>query len=93
MHFIRLCYDKPGMSATRIQHIDAHRAYLREHAITTLVSGPLATEASEDEHIGSFFLLEADTIAEVQSFHDDDPFTTAGIFGEVRIDRLLKRIG
>ena len=56
-----------------------------------LISGPLLAPDHETM-IGSFFLVEADTQAEVQAFHDADPFKKAGIWERVSIHPFLKRM-
>jgi len=95
MHFIRLCYDEPGSLDLRHTHVEAHRAWFREHPLPLhiLVAGPLCAADDESREIGSFMLIEADSIDAVQALHDGDPFTAAGIFAEVRIDRLNKKTG
>jgi uncharacterized protein YciI len=42
--------------------------------------------------IGSFFLYEADDIAEVMRFNSSDPFNEAGIWRTVDIRPFLKRV-
>ena len=93
MHYIRLCYDKPGMIERRKALLDAHRTYFRGHAMPILAAGPLCASDTSDDDIGSFMLLEAASIKEVWALHEGDPYTIDGIFGEVRIDRLIKKIG
>lgn len=95
MFYVRLCYDKPEMNAVRKANAEAHRAYFKEQTlpVSILSAGPLCAEGDETDEIGSFMLLEADSLEIVQAFHDGDPFTSLGIFDEVRIDRLLKKIG
>lgn len=91
MHFIVHCLDKPGMVETRLAHYDAHKAYLASKPIDIVISGPLV----QDDHstmIGSFFLVQADTIEQVQAFSGNDPFHAAGIWEQVRINPFLKRM-
>ncbi len=42
--------------------------------------------------IGSLFLVDAETQADVQAFHDADPFKKAGIWERVSIHPFLKRM-
>lgn len=92
MLYIRLCLDKPGAEQLRNQHRSAHREYLAAGVAKLVQAGPLM--ASDDtRNVGSFMVIEADSLAAVQRFHDDDPFTQAGLFEEVRIHRWDKHIG
>lgn len=91
MHWIIYAVDKPGMLATRTANVDKHRQYLSAHPIRTLVSGPLMDDTGTDM-IGSFFLVEADTRAEVEAFNRNDPFWALGIWETVRIHAFYKRV-
>ena len=42
---------------------------------------------------GSFFLVEAESRAEVESFNRPDPFVDLGLWSEVHIRRFYKRVG
>ena len=90
MHYVIHCLDKADALATRLANHPAHRDYLSRAPVRILVSGPLVAEDGETG-IGSFFLVEADTRAEVEAFHDGDPFKAAGVWGHVHIDAFLKR--
>ncbi|GAB0117719.1 YciI family protein [Acidisoma sp. 7E03] len=91
MHFIIHCLDKPGAVQDRLAHYDAHKSYLGQAPVRILVSGPLLANDHETM-IGSFFLVDAETQQEVQSFHDADPFKKAGIWDKVSIHSFLKRM-
>lgn len=91
MHFVVHCLDKAGMVETRLANYDAHKAYLTGKPIDIVISGPLV----QDDHstmIGSFFLVQAETLAEVQAFNRNDPFHAAGIWEQVQIHPFLKRM-
>lgn len=91
MHFILHALDKPDAVATRLAHYDAHKAYLAQTPIKTLISGPLLA-ADGETMIGSFFLLEAQSRDEVIAFNDADPFKAAGIWERVSIHPFNKRV-
>ena len=42
--------------------------------------------------IGSHFVLEANTLAEVQAFNHNDPFAKAGLWKSVSIRPFAKRV-
>ena len=67
------------------------RAYLAQADVKTLISGPLLG-ADEETMIGSCFLLEADSIDEVEAFNRADPFAAAGVWKTVSIHPFAKRV-
>ena len=91
MHFTVYCLDHDGMVERRLANYDAHKAYLATSPAKMVISGPLLASDNETM-IGSFFLYEADTIAEVQRFNANDPFNAAGIWKSVDIRPFLKRV-
>lgn len=91
MFFVIHALDKPGALPTRLANYEAHKAYLAGATIKMLISGPLVAEDGETM-IGSCFLVEADSKAEVLAFHDADPFKRAGVWEHVHINPFLKRV-
>lgn len=91
MHYVIHCLDREGALESRLAHYEAHKAYLAQAPLRILVSGPLLAD-DEETMIGSCFLLEAGSLAEVQAFHDADPFKAAGIWDRVSIRPFLKRM-
>ena len=57
------------------------------------MAGPMCTSDADDTNIGSFMIVEAASTADVQAFHDGDPFTLRGIFDRVEIIRWDRHIG
>jgi uncharacterized protein len=91
MHFTIHCLDKQGAVQERLANYEAHKAYLGKSPVRIVISGPLLA-SDHETMIGSFFLVEAETQAEVQAFHDADPFKKAGIWERVSIHPFLKRM-
>lgn len=91
MIYIITCLDKPGALPLRLQHIDAHRAYLAKAPIRTLVSGPLV-EADGKTMKGSFFMVEADSREEVERFQREDPLFKAGVWETRIVEAFYKRV-
>jgi hypothetical protein len=93
MHFMTHCLDKPGALDTRLAHYDEHRAYLANPSVHLVVSGPLLADDGETM-IGSCFLTEADSRADVEAFNQGDPFYEHGVWDRdtIRIHAFLKRI-
>jgi hypothetical protein len=91
-HWIVRCLDKPGMLDMRLKHVEEHRAYLATEPIRIAVSGPLVADDGETM-IGSFFVVEAETRAEVEAFQAGDPLFKAGVWESREIHRFFKRVG
>ncbi len=93
MLYIRMCFDKPGLSSVRESFRAAHRAYVHSGVIRTVQAGPLCADDADGTNIGSFFIVEADNQEQVVEFHKNDPLTKADLYGEVRVHRWDKHIG
>ncbi|MFZ3583028.1 YciI family protein [Loktanella sp. DJP18] len=91
MHYVIHCLDHDGAVDKRLAHYEAHKAYLAAATVRTLVSGPLLAD-DEETMIGSCFLLEADSLAEVEAFNQNDPFHHAGLWKTVSIRPFAKRV-
>ncbi len=91
MHYIVHCLDYEGNVQKRLDHYEAHKAYLATNPIKTLISGPLLAD-DEETMIGSCFLVEADNMDAVMKFHENDPFHAAGLWEKVSIRPFNKRV-
>lgn len=91
MHYVIHCLDHDGAVEKRLAHYDAHKAYLSAAGVKTLISGPLLAD-DEETMIGSCFLLEAETLAEVEAFNRNDPFAKADVWKTVSIRPFAKRV-
>lgn len=91
MHFIIHCLDKPGSLAIRQSNIEAHKAYIAAAPVKVLVSGPLLGPDNETP-VGSCFLLEAESLADVQALNRNDPLFTAGLWERISIHPFMKRV-
>ena len=91
MHYIVHCLDYVGQVQKRLDHYDSHKAYLATNPIKTLISGPLLAD-DEETMIGSCFLVEAQSMEEVMTFHRNDPFYAAGIWEKVSVRPFSKRV-
>lgn len=98
MLFLRICFDAPGKGELRNQFREKHRAYLKPfiapgQSVHLVQAGPMCVSDDDDTNLGSFMIVEADSIAQVQAFHEGDPFTLEGVFGRVDICRWDRHIG
>ncbi len=87
--------DRPGTLALRLEHYAAHRAFVEtdaDYGVSIVMSGPLQTDDGETM-IGSLFIIEAEDRGAVEAFVAADPFSQAGVWGEVIITRFHRRKG
>jgi uncharacterized protein YciI len=91
MHFIVHCLDHDGAVDKRLANYEAHKAYLAAATVKTVISGPLLAEDNATM-IGSCFLLEADSKADVVAFNANDPFNKVGLWKTVNIHPFSKRV-
>ena len=91
MHYVIHCLDHPGAVDKRLAHYDAHKAYLATAPIKTVISGPLLAD-DEQTMIGSCFVVEAASLAEVEAFNRNDPFRKADLWQTISIRPFAKRV-
>lgn len=91
MHYVIHALDHDGAVEKRLAHYDAHKAYLATAPVKTVISGPLLAD-DEVTMIGSHFVLEANSLAEVEAFNRADPFYKAGLWKSVSIRPFAKRV-
>jgi uncharacterized protein YciI len=91
MHYVIHCLDHPGAVQKRLAHYEAHKAYLASAGMKTVISGPLLAD-DEETMIGSCFVVEAGSLAEVEAFNRNDPFAKAALWQTVSIRPFNKRV-
>jgi hypothetical protein len=82
MLYVLFCEDKPDSEALRMETRDAHLAFIATRAGMIRLAGPMLSDDGE-RMVGSLFLLEADSLEEVRALHEEDPYTRAGLWGNV----------
>ncbi|MBI1169985.1 YciI family protein [bacterium] len=91
MHYVIHCLDHAGAVQKRLEHYEAHKAYLGAAKMKTVISGPLLAD-DEETMIGSCFVVEAGSLAEVEAFNKADPFYKAGLWATISIRPFNKRV-
>ncbi|MBV1701027.1 MAG: YciI family protein [Hyphomicrobiales bacterium] len=91
MHYVIHCLDHEGAVQKRLDHYEAHKAYLGSAKIKTIISGPLLAD-DEQTMIGSCFVLEAGSLEEVEAFNRADPFFKANLWAVISIRPFSKRV-
>lgn len=84
MLYVLFCEDKPDSQALRLATRDAHLAFVTTHAAAVRLAGPMLSDDGE-QMLGSLFIVEAQSIADVQKLNRDDPYTKAGLWERVII--------
>lgn len=89
MPYLIYATDRPGAAALRAEHRPAHLAYLEANLPLILAAGAkLADDGTAA--FGSAYLLDVDDRAAAEAFIAADPFSKAGVFGEIVITRWRK---
>ncbi|MEQ8305246.1 MAG: YciI family protein [Hoeflea sp.] len=91
MHYVIHCLDREGSVQKRLDHYDAHKAYLANASVATVISGPLLAD-DEETMIGSCFVVAADSLEEVVAFNRNDPFYAIDLWETVSIRPFSKRV-
>lgn len=89
--FILICRDKPRALDLRTATRKAHLAWVGENLAKVLRAGPLLDDAGG--MIGSLFVLEVESRAEVEAFTAADPYARAGLFESVEILNWRQTVG
>ena len=76
--------DNPNKQEIRKQHLDAHKSWLAERKQSIHVAGSLRGEPNANP-IGAFWVVEAESKADVERLIISDPFWTNGLRGSVEI--------
>ena len=86
MHWLIKCRSKTATDALREATLPAHRNFLDGYPEVTWYSGPLFTDDNKNA-IGSLRLIEFPDRAAATAYINADPYTKAGIFQSITIER------
>lgn len=89
MPYMIRTYDKPDAAELRAAHRAAHLEYLRGYTARILAAGGFL---NDDGSVGKggMIVLDTDSRAEAEALVANDPFTLAGVFEKVEIQRWRK---
>ncbi|MEQ7154547.1 YciI family protein [Brevundimonas aurifodinae] len=88
--FAIAAYDHPGSGAVRSENRMAHLAYVGRHLDRLRLAGPFVDPSGQ---LCGSLMIVAMSLAEAQQFSAEDPYTRAGLFGEVRITAWSPVVG
>lgn len=91
MLFAIHCLDAADGLPRRLAHYEAHKAYLAQASVKTVISGPLVSDDG-DTMIGSLFVVEAESRTAVEAFNAADPFNRNGVWASINIHAFSKRV-
>ena len=84
MKYILICEDKKDSLDVRLGNRDKHLAYLGELGNRVSLAGPMLSDDGESM-VGSVLIIEAESVSEIQTIADGDPYALAGLFEKVTI--------
>jgi len=91
MPFAIVAKDKPGSAELRARMRPDHLSYLEDNLSKLIGAGALL----DDDGVtagGSLYLVDIDERAEAEAFIAADPYSKAGLFGEVEVTRWRRGI-
>ncbi len=89
--YMLACFDKAKSLDLRMATREAHLAWAAGQKDRIRRAGPMLTE--EDAMAGSLFFLEAESAAEVRAFSAADPYSKAGLFDRIEVQRFRPTLG
>lgn len=92
MEWIVKCVSKPDMVERRAATLAAHVEHLDRFKAETWYSGPMMVGDGSNAN-GSFRVIDFPTRAQTRTYIDTDPYTTAGIFRSIDIERVVPFTG
>lgn len=90
MHIALVAIDKVGAIQIRKDNRDTHLAYIAETGVVETAGPFLDTDGNM---CGSLVILKLDSIAEAESWAENDPYAKAGLFETVTLRKWKKVIG
>ena len=98
MLYLRMCFDCEDSGDMRSTILKRHREYVASFIagrddVKIVQGGPMCSDEACDRNIGSFLIVDAASHDAVCRFHENDPFTKAGLFSKCQIIRWDRHIG
>ena len=87
MKYVIQAFDKPDSLHIRLATRDAHVEYVKGQPVKLLLAGPLMNDET-DKPIGTLLVVEADGRSDVEYYAENDPYSKANLFAEVRITAI-----
>lgn len=82
MLYVLFCEDKPDSESLRLANRERHLDWVGTKIDQIHLAGPMLSD--DGEHmLGSMFILEVDSLEVAREFNSEDPYTLAGLWGNV----------
>lgn len=82
------CIDAEGSAEPRQSSLNEHLAHIEGNMDKFKVAGPIMNEQG-NQAIGSLLIVDLESLAAAQSFIESDPYYSAGVWAEVRVETFL----
>ena len=89
--FVLHCLDKANSLELRMATRERHLAWAADQKHRIRRAGPMLSET--DTMAGSLFFLEAENADEVRAFNAADPYSKAGLFDRIEVQRFRPTLG
>ncbi len=89
MPYVIITKDKPGSLELRQKVRDEHLEYLTRHEARLLAAGAQIEDDGSGGH-GGVIIYDTDDRKEAEEFIANDPFTKAGLFESITVNRWRK---
>jgi hypothetical protein len=84
MLYVMICEDKPDSQELRMATRTAHLAFIDTVVDQVRLAGPMLSDDGA-RMLGSMFVVEAESLEAARDLNARDPYTRAGLFGNVTI--------
>jgi len=89
--FVLLCLDKANSLDLRMATRERHLAWVQTRLADIKIAGPMFDDAGQ--MAGSMFILDVADKAAAEAFNAADPYTQAGLFGQVELKAVKVTFG
>lgn len=89
--YVLVCHDKPDSLALRMATRSAHLAYAGTFAAKMKLGGPILD--AKGDMAGSMMIMDMESLEEAKAFNAEDPYTKAGLFGDVAVFPFRMTLG
>lgn len=93
MLYLVIRKDGPDGERLRLENRDAHIKFALGLTEKVKAGGPLMREGDPARTIGSAFILEGESKAEVEAIIDRDPYVAAGVYASTEVTAWALGIG
>jgi len=90
--FMFVCMDGPDTAGPRAENLFGHLDHIEANNQHIRVAGPMRNGPDQDI-VGSFFLIAADTEEEAWEFMRGDPYIASNMYGSITVHQIVPACG